>query len=61
MTLPTKARKPVKRASEHDDVDDECSNCGGEGIVYSCDEEFACIDPEGGCDLCARRCDWCQS
>jgi len=40
--------------------EDECPNCGGEGIVYSCFEEWACVDPEGGCDLCERRCDWCQ-
>lgn len=40
--------------------DEECPNCGGEGYVYDCFEEFACIDPEGGCDLCMRRCDWCN-
>ncbi len=40
--------------------DDNCPNCGGEGVVYICFEEWACIDPEGGCDLCARRCDWCK-
>lgn len=40
--------------------DDYCPNCGGEGIVYSCFEEWACVDPEGGCDLCERRCDWCN-
>jgi hypothetical protein len=44
----------------HDDYEDECPNCGGEGIVYCCFEEFACIDPDGGCADCARRCDWCQ-
>jgi len=42
------------------DIEDECSNCGGEGVVYCCDEPFACADPDSGCDLCARRCDWCQ-
>lgn len=42
------------------DDDDECPNCGGEGFFYSCEEEFACIDPESGCDLCRRRCDWCR-
>lgn len=40
--------------------DDDCPNCGGEGFVASCFEEWACIDPEGGCDLCIRRCDWCN-
>ena len=43
------------------DCDDgECGNCGGEGYVYSCVEEWACADPEGGCDYCRRRCDWCR-
>jgi hypothetical protein len=47
---------------DHDDhdADDTCPNCGGEGVVYSCFEEFACIDPESGCDLCERPCDWCR-
>lgn len=45
-----------------DDLDDDedCPNCGGEGVVYCCFEEFACLDPEGGCDDCERRCDWCR-
>lgn len=42
------------------DMDDSCPNCGGEGIVYCCFEEWACVDPEGGCDLCERRCGWCR-
>lgn len=45
---------------DYQNDDDDCPNCGGEGFYYSCDEEFACIDPEGGCDLCMRRCDWCN-
>ena len=40
--------------------DDECPNCGGEGVVYCCFEEFACIDPEGGCEDCEQSCDWCR-
>lgn len=40
--------------------DNDCPNCGGEGYVFDCFEEYACIDPEGGCDLCMRRCDWCN-
>jgi hypothetical protein len=43
-----------------DEPEDECWNCGGEGVIYSCFEEYACIDPEGGCDLCSRRCDVCR-
>lgn len=42
------------------EADEECSNCGGEGWVAACFQEFACIDPEGGCDECTRRCDWCN-
>lgn len=44
----------------YDDLDDGCANCGGEGFYYSCEEEWACVDPEGGCPLCRRRCDWCN-
>lgn len=42
------------------DDDDDCWQCGGEGVTYDCFEEFACIDPEGGCDECERRCDVCN-
>ena len=51
---------PAEDYDDPMDDDEDCPNCGGEGVVYMCEEEFACIDPEGGCDLCARRCDWCQ-
>ena len=46
-------------ADDFDD-DDECWNCGGEGYVYDCFTEYACINPEDGCDLCMRRCDVCR-
>ncbi|TIO15582.1 MAG: hypothetical protein E5X86_19620 [Mesorhizobium sp.] len=53
-----------KLASPDDDrddfEDDYCPNCGGEGVVYCCQDEIGCVDPESGCDLCERRCDWCQ-
>jgi hypothetical protein len=39
---------------------DGCPNCGGDGFVYLCMDEIGCIDPEEGCDLCERRCDWCR-
>lgn len=42
-----------------DDYDD-CPNCGGDDVVYMCLDEIGCVDPEGGCDLCERRCDWCR-
>lgn len=51
--------EPFEDYGDFDD-DTECANCGGEGFYYSCEEEFACLDPEGGCDLCRRRCNWCQ-
>lgn len=51
---------PCRTDEPRDYEDSECANCGGEGIVYMCEQEFACIDPEGGCDDCARKCDWCQ-
>lgn len=56
------AAPTIAGPDDYEDFDDseDCPNCGGEGIVYNCFEEFACIDPEGGCDLCARRCDWCR-
>lgn len=43
-----------------DDADESCPNCNGEGYVACCFEEWACIDPEGGCDECMCRCDWCN-
>lgn len=49
-------------AADYDDFDDDdlCWNCHGEGFVYDCFEEYACVDPEGGCDLCMSRCDICR-
>jgi len=38
---------------------EDCPECGGEGYTYDCFEEWACIDPEGGCSECERRCLWC--
>lgn len=45
---------------DYNDFDEACGNCGGDGYYYDCFEEYACIDPEGGCDLCMHRCDWCN-
>lgn len=42
------------------DLDEGCWNCDGEGYVYLCVEEYACVDPEGGCDYCMRRCYVCN-
>ncbi len=41
--------------------DNDCANCGGEGFVSHCFEEYACMYPDEGCDLCMRRCDWCNA
>lgn len=40
--------------------DDDCANCGGEGYTHDCFDGF-CLDADEGCDLCTRRCDWCNS
>lgn len=39
---------------------EDCPECGGDGYTYDCFGEFACIDPESGCQDCARRCRWCS-
>ena len=60
---PTSQRKSCDMIDDHDyddQLDGDCPNCMGEGYYYDCFEEWACIDPEGGCDLCRHRCDWCQ-
>ncbi len=45
----------------YDEHDDGCYECGGEGFVSDCVEEWACIDPEYGCDYCTRRCPLCNA
>lgn len=57
--LPAVEAPATDTYQDPDDMDC-CPNCGGDGVVYDCFEEYACVDPEGGCDLCARRCDWCR-
>ena len=53
---------PPEVMPDPEDYDDngDCPNCGGEGFVADCFEEWACLDPESGCDLCTHRCDWCN-
>lgn len=52
------------RIVNFDDIDfgddDTCPNCAGEGVIYMCVSDYACVDPESGCDLCERACDWCR-
>lgn len=44
-----------------DEIDDgDCWECGGEGVIVSCFEEWACVDPDGGCELCTRPCPECS-
>ncbi len=50
---------PCMMAEFEGDDDSDCWQCSGEGYTYDCFEEWACVDPEGGCDLCMRRCDVC--
>ena len=53
----------ASREDEHEYDDDydnsDCWNCGGEGFVSNCFQEFACMYPDEGCDDCTRRCDVC--
>lgn len=48
----------------HDYADDgpwiDCWQCAGRGWAANCWEEFACMDPEEGCDDCIRDCDICK-
>jgi hypothetical protein len=52
---------PEGADSHFDEYEDQCGNCDGSGFIYMCIDDGGCIDPEGGCDLCERRCDWCTT
>ena len=45
---------------EDDYEEDGCYECGGEGFVSDCVEEWACVDPEYGCNYCTRQCPLCN-
>lgn len=61
LSMTTNNTQADAREDYDDDWDNEtCWQCDGEGFVYDCFEEYACIDPEGGCDLCMSRCDICR-
>lgn len=47
--------------AEFDGDEVQCWQCHGTNYVSDCLEEWACIDPEEGCDLCTRVCDVCHS
>lgn len=56
------AANASRAATEYDFGEDDCCwNCGGEGFVADCQDEIACLYPEYGCELCMRRCDYCNS
>jgi hypothetical protein len=57
--VPAMPQEPPEYHDYDDPGDDYCPNCGGEGWIACCFEEWACVDPESGCDECMRRCDWC--
>lgn len=50
---------PNEYEYDDDHTDDYCGNCDGEGWTYHC-IDGCCENAEDGCDLCARRCDWCN-
>jgi len=40
------------------DYGDGCAYCD-DGFVAHCEQEFACVNPDYGCDLCLRPCEVC--
>lgn len=56
------AEAELRAYGDYDDYDDDpdCWECGGDGYVSSCHTEYACVDPEGGCDECTRTCNICH-
>lgn len=46
---------------DHGAFDDEdCGQCDGSGYWYHC-IDGCCLNADEGCDLCARRCDFCNA
>lgn len=39
--------------------DEDCGQCDGSGYWYHC-IDGCCLNADEGCDLCARRCDFCN-
>jgi len=57
---PTPAGDPPPDFSDFDHyTDEDCWNCGGEGVTYDCVDGM-CVDADSGCDLCSRRCHVCN-
>lgn len=45
---------------DHFGIWHDCWQCAGSGKVADCWEEYACFDPEEGCDECRKHCDVCK-
>lgn len=52
---------PTQQAMDDYDYEDQNEFCGqcDEGYIYSC-IDGCCINAEEGCELCQRRCDFCN-
>lgn len=51
--------EPCAYDAMFDDERDDCWNCGGEGYIADCFDGF-CVNAEDGCELCLRRCEYCN-
>ena len=49
-----------KAVEEYDDFEGDCSECGGDGVIFDCQDEDGCIYPERGCYLCELECPICS-
>lgn len=53
-------RGMAEMAEYDDDYLDVCGNIGcNDGWVADCFDGL-CVNAEDGCELCLRRCDWCN-
>jgi hypothetical protein len=66
MSGAEQSRGEILLEAIHDEVEhrlnpsgEDCPECGGDGFIYDCFEEFACVDPESGCSDCERKCRGC--
>jgi hypothetical protein len=46
--------------NEHNSHVVDCWQCGGEGFIANCWEEWACLHPDEGCRDCRRKCNICR-
>ncbi len=45
---------------EYDEFEDYCPECEGAGVIFDCQDEDGCVDPERGCYLCELECPICK-